>query len=95
MSVVNTDTCNAIDTAGCDQVPQAIAFGNSGGSFDGSEPVVAVNQVTNTIYATDTYDFSTWVSPGLFMMNGANCDRPSGAVAFSLLYLALCRSCHS
>jgi DNA-binding beta-propeller fold protein YncE len=74
VSVFNAATCNATDTAGCHQVPNAISFGSSGGSFDGSEPVVAVNQVTNTIYATDTYDFSNWVSPGLYVMNGATCD---------------------
>ncbi len=76
VSVFNASTCNAINTGGCGQVPASIAFGSSGGSFDNSEPVVAVNQVTNTIYATDTYGFDqdTWTSPGLYMMNGATCD---------------------
>ena len=73
VSVFNASTCNALDTAGCDQAPGAIQFGNSGGSLDNSDPVVAVNQVTNTIYATDTYD-STEASPGLYVMNGATCD---------------------
>ena len=59
VSVFNASTCNAIDTAGCSQVPGAIQFGSSGGSFDNSQPVIAVNQVTNTIYATDSYDFSS------------------------------------
>ncbi len=73
VSVFNASTCNAIDTAGCNQAPGAIRFGDSGGSFDNSEPVIAINQLTNTIYATDTYD-STEASPGLYMMNGATCD---------------------
>lgn len=75
VSVFNAATCDAIDTTGCSQVPSTIQIGNSGGSFDNSEPVVAVNQVTNTIYATDTYDFSTtWTSPGLYVIDGATCD---------------------
>jgi len=76
VSVFNASTCNAIYTGGCGQVPGSIAFGNSGGAPGDSEPNIAVDQVTNTIYATDTYDFSTptWTSPGLYMINGATCD---------------------
>lgn len=75
VSVFNASTCNAIYTAGCGQVPATIAFGSSGGAPGDSEPNLAVDQVTNTIYATDTYDFSTtWTSPGLYMINGATCD---------------------
>ena len=75
VSVFNASTCDAINTAGCGQVPGSIAFGSSGGAPGDSEPNIAVDQVTNTIYATDTYDFSTtWSSPGLYMINGANCD---------------------
>jgi hypothetical protein len=35
------------------------------------QPVVAVNQATNTIYATDTYDFAqgqTVTNPELYVM---------------------------
>jgi DNA-binding beta-propeller fold protein YncE len=75
VSVFNASTCNAIYTGGCGQVPGSIAFGSSGGAPGDSEPNIAVDQVTNTIYATDTYDFSTtWTSPGLYMINGATCD---------------------
>lgn len=74
VSVFNASTCNAIYTGGCGQVPATIVFGSSGGAPGDSEPNIAVDQVTNTIYATDTYDFSTWTSPGLYMINGATCD---------------------
>ncbi len=76
VSVFNARTCNAIVTAGCGQVPSTIQVGNSGGLFSDSEPVVAINQVTNTIYAIDTYNFAqgTPISLGLYMMNGATCD---------------------
>jgi DNA-binding beta-propeller fold protein YncE len=77
VSVFNASTCNAIVTAGCGQVPSTIQVGNSGGLFSNSEPVVAINQVTNTIYAIDTYNLApggTPTSPGLYVMNGATCD---------------------
>lgn len=75
VSVFNASTCNAVYTGGCGQVPATIAFGNSGGELGDSEPIIAVDQVTNTVYATDSYDFSsTWTSPGLYMINGATCD---------------------
>jgi len=79
VSVFNAGTCNAIVTVGCGQVPSTIQVGNSGGLFSDSEPVVAVNQVTNTIYAIDTYNFAqgTPISLGLYMMNGATCDAAS------------------
>jgi DNA-binding beta-propeller fold protein YncE len=79
VSVFNASTCNAVVTAACGQVPSTIEVGNSGGLFSNSELVVAINQVTNTIYAIDTYNFAqgTPISLGLYMMNGATCDAAS------------------
>lgn len=79
LSVFNASTCDATNTGGCGQVPSSIAFGSSGGAPGDSEPNIAVDQVTNTIYATDTYDFSTWTSPGLYMINGATCDAANAS----------------
>jgi DNA-binding beta-propeller fold protein YncE len=76
ISVFNGATCNATDTGGCNQVPQTLEVGDSGGAFSNSELTIAVNQVTNTVYATNISGFyaGSFISPGLYMIDGATCD---------------------
>jgi DNA-binding beta-propeller fold protein YncE len=73
--VFNGATCDATETIGCNQVPAAISVGSSGGVLDNSKIDVAVDQATNTIYATNIADSNTTpVGNGVFVFNGATCD---------------------
>jgi DNA-binding beta-propeller fold protein YncE len=73
--VFNGATCDANQTTGCNQVPAALSVGSSGGAFANSKLDVAVDQATNTIYATNIADLGTTpVGNGVFVFNGANCD---------------------
>ena len=72
VSVFNGATCNASQSNGCTQTPAVIHVGNSGGS-SGSVLSLAVNQVTNTIYATNLVG-DPYVGNSVFVINGATCD---------------------
>ncbi len=75
VSVFNAATCDAVDSTGCGQVPETIAIGDSGGAFGNSVLNLAVDEATNTLYATNI-DFlsDTFVSDGLYVIDGATCD---------------------
>ena len=53
ISVFNAATCNATRTTGCGQTPAMLKVGDSGGAQFGSALSLAVDQATNTIYATN------------------------------------------
>jgi DNA-binding beta-propeller fold protein YncE len=72
VSVFNGATCDASQSNGCTQTPAVIHVGNSGGS-SGSVLSLAVNQVTNTIYATNLVG-DPYVGNSVFVINGATCD---------------------
>ncbi|MGD0811390.1 MAG: hypothetical protein ABSA91_17020, partial [Acidimicrobiales bacterium] len=73
--VFNGATCNANETIGCNQVPAVLSVGSSGGAPGNSKIFVAVDQTTNTIYATNIVYLSTGdVDSGVFVFNGATCD---------------------
>jgi DNA-binding beta-propeller fold protein YncE len=72
ISVYNGATCNASQSNGCTQTLAVIHVGNSGGS-NGSQLLLAVNQVTNTIYATNLVG-DPFVGTSVFVINGATCD---------------------
>ena len=73
VSVFNGATCNASQSPGCTQTPTVILVGDSGGSV-GSELSLAVNQATNTIYATNLVLGNPFVGNSVYMINGATCD---------------------
>jgi DNA-binding beta-propeller fold protein YncE len=73
--VFNGATCNANEAIGCDQVPAAISVGSSGGAPGNSKIDVAVDQATNTVYATNIVYLATGdLGSGVFVFNGATCD---------------------
>ncbi len=73
LSVFNGATCNATSTAGCDQTPATLEFGHSGRSVGGSDLGIAVNQQTNTIYATNVV-WSLADADSVYVIDGATCD---------------------
>ena len=75
LSVFNGATCNATTTSGCGQTPATLALGDSGGATENSILNIAVNQATNTIYATNIADLSsTFQGDSVYVINGATCD---------------------
>jgi DNA-binding beta-propeller fold protein YncE len=76
VSVYNGATCNATQSNGCTQTPAVIMVGTSGGAQFGSELSLAVNQLTNTLYATNliTLPGQPFVGDSVFVINGATCD---------------------
>jgi DNA-binding beta-propeller fold protein YncE len=78
LSVFNGATCNATNTLGCDQTPATVSVGNSSGIANTSVVMLAVNQATNTIYASNVYDIGPFPPPFLgntvYVINGAICD---------------------
>jgi serine/threonine-protein kinase len=66
-------SCDAVTTTGCDQTPAAMTVGPSN---DGCSYVaVAVNDVTNTIYATDTDTCAVpFIGDKVYVYDGAHCD---------------------
>jgi DNA-binding beta-propeller fold protein YncE len=79
VSVFDGATCNATSTSGCGQTPTTIAAGASGDRFGNSTLNLAVNQATNTIYASNVFNIDQF-SPQPFLGNsvyaidGATCD---------------------
>ena len=77
VSVFNGATCNATDTAGCGQVPATIAVGSSGDAPNNSSLNLAVNWATNTIYASNVFNFGgppPFLGNSVYVINGATCD---------------------
>ena len=61
LSVINTRSCNARDTAGCGHVPVTVAAGNG-------PAALAVDQATGTVYVTDV------LSDTVSVINAATCN---------------------
>ena len=78
VSVFNGATCNATYTGGCDQTPATVAVGSSGDAPNNSSLNLAVNQATNTIYASNVFNIGLGPPPFLgnsvYVINGATCD---------------------
>jgi DNA-binding beta-propeller fold protein YncE len=77
LSVFNGATCNAGNVTGCNQTPATLAFGDSGGQFFDSFVNIAVNQATNTIYATNDEGIAGGgdaVGDSIYVINGTTCD---------------------
>ena len=78
LSVFNGATCNANSTSGCNQLPATLYVGDSAARSTTPQLNIAVNQATNTIYATNIADFNTGnlVDSAVYVINGAICDAP-------------------
>jgi DNA-binding beta-propeller fold protein YncE len=81
ISVFNGAACNATHTSGCSQTPATLALGNPlaihTGVFVAASPRLAINQATNTIYATNVgyrEEDSNFVGDSVYVFNGATCD---------------------
>ena len=74
ISVFNGATCDAANTAGCVQTPATVMFGDSGAGAGGSVAYLAVDHVTNTVYATNVVFGHPFVGDSVFVINGATCD---------------------
>jgi DNA-binding beta-propeller fold protein YncE len=78
VSVFNGTICNATNALGCDQRPATVAVGNSSGVARTSIVQLAVNQATNTIYASNVYNIGPVPPPFLgntvYVIDGATCD---------------------
>jgi DNA-binding beta-propeller fold protein YncE len=74
ISVFNGATCNATVTAGCDQTPATVMFGDSGAGNGGSVAYLAVDHATNTVYATNVVLGHPFGGDSVFVINGATCD---------------------
>ena len=75
ISVFNAATCNATHTTGCAQAPAVLSVGDSGGAQYGSALSLAVDQATNTIYATNVItNTAPFGGASVYVINGATCD---------------------
>jgi DNA-binding beta-propeller fold protein YncE len=72
ISVFNAATCNAATTTGCGQAPAALGAGRSAGG--NSSLSLAVNQATNTIYATNLVLSNPYSGDRVYIINGATCN---------------------
>jgi DNA-binding beta-propeller fold protein YncE len=74
ISVFNANTCDATSTAGCGQIPRTLRVGHSAGGF--SMLNLAVNQATDTIYATNlqTGGNEAFTGSSVYVINAATCD---------------------
>jgi DNA-binding beta-propeller fold protein YncE len=73
ISVFNAATCNATTTTGCGQAPAALKTGHSAGG--NSSLSLAVNQATNTIYATNVITNTVpYGGNSVYVFNGATCN---------------------
>jgi DNA-binding beta-propeller fold protein YncE len=73
ISVFNAATCNAITTAGCGQAPAALQAGRSAGG--NSALSLAVNQATNTLYATNVItNTGPFGGHSVSVFNAATCN---------------------
>jgi DNA-binding beta-propeller fold protein YncE len=73
ISVFNAASCNATRTAGCGQTPTALSVGDSA---DGNSVLsLAVDQATNTLYATNVViNTVPFGGDSVYVINGATCD---------------------
>ena len=75
ISVFNAATCNATNTTGCGQAPAVLSIGDSGGAQFGSALTLAMDQATNTLYATNVVtDTAPFGGDSVYVINGATCD---------------------
>ena len=75
VSVFNAATCNAASTAGCGQAPAVLKVGDSGGGPSNSALSLAVDQATNTVYATNVIlNTVPFGGDSVYVINGATCD---------------------
>jgi DNA-binding beta-propeller fold protein YncE len=75
VSVFNAATCNAASTGGCGQTPATLKVGDSGGAAGSSALTLAVDQATNTIYATNVVITTVpFGGDSVYVINGATCD---------------------
>jgi YVTN family beta-propeller protein len=75
ISVFNAATCNATHTAGCSQTPAVLSIGDSGGAQFASALTLAVDQATNTIYATNVVTNTVpFGGDSVYVINGATCE---------------------
>jgi DNA-binding beta-propeller fold protein YncE len=73
ISVFNGATCNALTTTGCGQSPANAPTGFDGDGAGTSE-AVAVNPVTNTIYATNVDESGDTPEHSVYEIDGPTCD---------------------
>jgi DNA-binding beta-propeller fold protein YncE len=73
ISVFDGTTCNATNTTGCNQTPANAPTGDDG-SAASSTADVAVNQATNTVYATSDTLGNPFLGRTVFVINGATCE---------------------
>ena len=77
LSVFNGATCNATSTVNCSQTPATVAVGSSGDAQGNSSLNIAVNPETNTIYASNVFNFfgpPPFLGNAVYVINGAICD---------------------
>jgi DNA-binding beta-propeller fold protein YncE len=75
ISVFNAAACNATHTTGCGQAPAILKVGDSGGAQFGSALSLAVDQATNTVYATNVVtNTNPYGGDDVYVINGATCD---------------------
>jgi DNA-binding beta-propeller fold protein YncE len=75
ISVFNGATCNATHATGCGQTPAVLSVGDSGGAQGGSALSLAVDQATNTLYATNVITNTVpFGGDSVYVINGATCD---------------------
>jgi DNA-binding beta-propeller fold protein YncE len=73
ISVFHTATCNATHTTGCGQTPAVLKVGDSAGG--NSALSLAVNQATNTLYATNVVTNTVpFGGDSVYVINSATCD---------------------
>ena len=79
VSVFNGVTCNATTTGGCSQAPATVTVGSSGDAPNNSSLDLAVNQATNTIYASNVFNTAPGEPPPylghtVYVIDGPTCD---------------------
>jgi DNA-binding beta-propeller fold protein YncE len=73
ISVFNAAICDASHTAGCGQTPAVLSVGGSSGGDYALN--LAVNQATNTVYATSVVTNTVpFGGDSVYVINGATCD---------------------
>lgn len=79
VSVFNGATCNATTAGGCSQTPATVPVGSSGDAPDNSNLDLAVNQTTNTIYASNVFNTALGEPPPflghtVYVIDGPTCN---------------------
>jgi DNA-binding beta-propeller fold protein YncE len=76
IDVYNAATCNAANTTGCSQSPAIVTVGPAGRQIPG----MAVNRMTNTIYATNVGSIADGLAGDqLYVINGNRCDAANAS----------------